>query len=148
MFTLYQSCAGYQQCSSQFKMLKYEWLRSNLLKICFLYPAIISDKVTSCVYWKSLGYCESKSVYFPYMQDNCEKSCNTCKELSVANALVHPRVELNKLGTVLTVTCHSNKRFVLMGEQVVTCAAEGEWSTKPKCQTCGKQFISGVKSVF
>ena len=124
-------------------MLKYKWLRNNLLKIsrtiiCFLFPTIISDKETSCVYWKSLGYCESKSVYFPYMQDNCEKSCNTCDDLSVAHALVYPRVGLNKLGTVLTVTCHSNKRFVLMGEQVVTCAADGEWSTKPKCQTCGK----------
>ena len=31
-----------------------------------------------CKYWAGLGNCETTSIYAPWMQENCQKTCGSC----------------------------------------------------------------------
>ena len=37
------------------------------------------DSDDSCKTWESLGYCNTTSIYYDFMSENCRKSCGICK---------------------------------------------------------------------
>ena len=46
--------------------------------------------------------------------------------------------------TVVTVICSRPNRYVLIGEEKVTCQFLEGWSTKPECRKCGKNLYSYI----
>ena len=58
-----------------------------------------------------------------------------CGDLNVTHGQV--TLEENVGGeTRVTVTCQ--KRYVLIGQEDVTCQPNGAWSSTPECRKCGK----------
>ncbi|XP_065067687.1 MAM and LDL-receptor class A domain-containing protein 1-like isoform X2 [Rhopilema esculentum] len=60
-----------------------DWMRTNCARSCGLCPTQApatgcQDLNNYCSTWKQ--YCDSNSIYWPYMTKNCRKTCNLCTD--------------------------------------------------------------------
>jgi len=61
-------------------------------------PSGCADTDGDCAQFKGLGYCDSKSPYYPFMKDNCKKTCGLC--VTVTTTLKPPKPTLPPAGCV------------------------------------------------